>query len=371
MPSSGCRGYHGSRSMRRFMINRFFIYFMLLILPACSKPDTKKIERDFDSLKLKEIQRISVNENPKNLIFKRYKNNLFIASTDNNTLQRYRIDENGSLYLVLSKVIPEGKGPGELFGSGSVEIDSNGNIFIIGKDLLRITCFNQNFDFIDTTYINETVSNIMVGYQSSALLEDRYLIFAVVPLEIKSNEFFVYDIHTNAIVDNFGREIMVEEPKSAQSLLDDIIPIMGVFSQCGKTLYRMTFEPRIYLYRDFQLLKTLDLNTLFSEYGYTFTPPVKGKIKSSPGYISNYYMNVNKTRKAPYLCFYDSAGNRLLLTVFDESGNICKKYRIEGAPFTFYGEEQDKDILVYWYDDVLIFRKGQELVLYKIVEEQE
>ena len=353
------------------MINRFFIYFMLLILPACSKPDTKKIERDFDSLKLNEIQRISVKENPKNLIFKRHKNNLFIASTDNNTLQRYRIDENGSLYLLLSKVIPEGKGPGELFGSGSVQIDSKGNIFIIGKDLLRISCFDPNFDFIDTTYINDTVSNIMVGYQSSAFLEDRYLIFAVVPLEIESKEFFVFDIRSNEIVENFGRKIMVEEPKSAQSLLDDIIPIMGVFSQCGKTLFRMTFEPKIYLYRDFQLLKTLDLNGLFSEYGFIFTPPVKGKIKSSPGYISNYYMNVNKSRKEPYLCFYDPDGNRLLLTVFDESGDIREKYQIAGDPFIFYGDEQEKDILVYWYDDILVFRKGQELILYKIAEEQE
>ena len=350
---------------------RIIIGIFIFFLGACSQPNQQKIDLDFNMLSLKEIQRIPVDQNPKNFIFDHYNHDLWIVSSDHNKFKRFSIQPDGTLSLSMEKELPAGKGPGEIYECGSLQIDSQGHLVIMENKQSKVLVFDENLDYLDTTYLNDLQGALMSGYQSSALLEDRYSIHAVVPFEKKAHEFFVFDYKKGRIVKTFGREVAIEDINSAHRAIDDLIPIIGVFSQCGKTLFRMTFEPKIYLYRDFQLLKTLDLNGLFSEYGYTFTPPVKGKIKSSPGYISNYYMNVNKSRKEPYLCFYDPDGNRLLLTVFDESGNIREKYQIAGDPFIFYGDEQEKDILVYWYDDILVFRKGQELILYKIAEEQE
>jgi len=350
------------------MTVRIIIGILIFFLGACSHPNQEKIDRDFIKLSLKEIQRIPVNHDPKSFMFGLYGKDLWVVSSDHNIFKRFFIQSDGTLSLSMEKELPAGKGPGEIYECGSFQIDSKGHLVIMENKQSKVLVFDENLNYLDTTYLNDLQGGLMSGYQSSALFEDRYSIHAVVPVGEAAHEFFAFDYQEGRIVKTFGRKVAVDDTTSAHRALDGLIPIMGVFSQCGKTLFRMTFEPMIYLYRDFKHMKTLDLNDLFSEYGYVFTPPVKGKIKSSPGYISDYYMNVNKSRKEPYLCFYDSAGNRLLLTVFDESGNICKKYRIQGAHFTFYGEEGEKDILVYWYDNVLVFRKGKELILYKILE---
>jgi len=341
-------------------------YVLLTFLVAmaswgCStKFNEDNIKNDFRQLDLKFIGEL---KNFSSTLYCRYGDEVFSLNRKSFELCRYRLIDDGSWSLAHKVVLQKGKGPGEFMQPGGFCADSTGKLIVTDSALSRVSVLDRNLICTDSNNINAE-GTMVTGDGMADCLGVQRLIISYVHYEKPGKELILFDYVKGEIVKKFGRDVVVS-PDRPSSFLSAV----GNFYCVEGNIFRMTYEPELYLYAENDSILEININEVLEKYNIKLVKPgvrerTRDVRKKGEKGVKEYGLNQIGESGNVCLSIGDYRNHRFLLIVFDKNGSvhdlrIIKNDNISLNGFTKY----------WWYDDDKIAfygAKDNRLELYHI-----
>ena len=326
------------------MRQAFLVIIVVLILAGCSRGfNENRITEDFTERVLTSIGTIPAEPETE---YDRNGSLVFALSRNTNTLTRFRIGLQGEWSVEKRVTIPSGKGPGEAVQTSGFTLDPEGFLLVTDSDLNRLTLFDSDLRFLESFALDQS-GTLIEGDGMIACFGEGRLVLSQANLQREGYEMALFHYSGNGETRGFGREVEIDLNR-----LETFTASTGKICSRKETLFRLTYEPMLYIYRGTELLRVIDPNLLLKRYRIRLAMPgaesrrVNKKKKASKG-ISSYSLLQNGMNGAIILVVKDFAGHRMFFLEFDESGTVTRRWMIisdsireDGLTSVFlYGEE--------------------------------
>ena len=282
--------------------------FCFVFLGCTTKFNESAIDKDFKVVHLNPLtdQEIEI-QNP---IYYCHGNNIYALNQKGFKLTRFRVESDKTWKKDTFIQLPEGKGPGEFVAPGSLCVDNNNKVIITDSALSRVTVFDNNFKLEDISYIDYEGS-IVTGDGMVDCTEDNLLILSYIHYVEPKKELLYFDYDKGEIVKLFGRDVVVK-PNN----LESFISAVGNYYYIDGNIFRMTFEPGLYIYGKSGKVISIDLNRSLKRYGIHLVRPGAGNdklsIKGKKG-VQEYGLIRYLDGKGVFFSIADYHNNRILL----------------------------------------------------------
>ena len=322
----------------------FLVFTVVLLLAGCSRGfNENRITEDFTKRELTRIGEVSVEPETE---FCREGLHVFSLSRNSNTLTRFRIEPRGEWTVEERVTIPQGKGPGEAVQTSGFTLSPEGHLLVTDSDLNRLDLFDRDLRFRDSMALDQS-GTLMEGDGMIAPLGAGRLALSQANLQRRGYEMALFCYDDSGETRGFGRDVEIDLNR-----LETFTAATGKIYSRGTVLFRLTYEPMLYVYNGTELIKRIDLNRLLKPYRIRLAMPgaesrrVNKKKKASRG-IPAYALLQNGMSGTVALVVKDFSRNRMLILEFDHAGVVAGRWMIisdaireEGLTSLFlYGEK--------------------------------
>ncbi len=336
------------------------ITFLLLFSSCAERPDESAIKRDFRLLSMEKAGTLTLEPGASYRCHKSY-----VYSLNRNTfiLKKYSVTGEGAWRLEDEITIPKGKGPGESVQPADFTLDRDGKLLLIDSEMNRIDIYDSNLEFLDTVPL-DLKGTLLEGDGMIAAYGKGKAAISQVCLERAGYEMSLADYDNGGIVREFGRQVEID-----LSNMKTFVAATGRIQATGNTLYRLTYEPMLYLYRETTLKKKIGLDELLDEYNIRLVMPGvrsrnKKKEEKGPRGISQYALLKGRTAGTVCLLIKDFQRNRLLCLEFDDQGTVIDRWQISSPEIS---EERMTSLFLYAGEYLALYGRGvDEAILYHI-----
>ena len=316
----------------------------VFILAGCfGNLNESRIAGDFTKREMTRIGEVSIEPETE---FCREGLHVFSLSRNTNTLSRFLLGSQGGWTLEKRVTIPAGKGPGDAVQTSGMTLTPDGFLLVTDSDLNRLDLFDKDLRFRDAMALDQS-GTLMEGEGMIAPLGAGRLALCQANLQRRGYEMVLFHYGLPGETRGFGREVEIDLNR-----LETFTAATGKIYSRGTVLFRLTYEPMLYVYNGTELIERIDPNLLLKPYGIRLAMPgaesrrVNKKKKASKG-IPSYSLLQNGVNGTIALVVKDLSRNRMLVLEFDHAGAVIRRWMItsdsireEGLTSLFlYGDE--------------------------------